>query len=780
MHHSSSLKNSGQMRKARQSGAGSLPVHPPSLGTRPITLTDESPSLLLEYWRMLRRHKVTLLLAACLGLLLGVSLTILQTPVYEARTTLEIQNPNENFLNMRDVNPTSEQQSAQAVDLDLQTQINIVQSESVLRRVIHALDLSGKLESKKKKSHSSAWLRFLGLGVSAPALTDEDVLHRVASNLKVHILPETRLVEILYDSTDPRLAANVANSLSAAYIQQNLESHRQIAKQTDESLTRQTDDVRIKLEESEQALQAYAGAAGLLFTSEKDNIADAKLRQVQEDLSKAQADRVAWQSRYERVAVASPDSLPEVLGDPTLKDYQVKLTDLRRQLAEFSASLTPLHPSVKKIQAEVAALETAREAERNNITRSIQNQFESARQREKLLAARYDAQARLVMDQAGKATRYDILKREVDNNRQLYDSMLQHVREAGITSALHASNIRVVDAAVPPSRPYKPSKKVNAVLGLTGGGLFGLVFVVLKERADKSIHLPGEAALYLDVPELGVIPSAAAGRSSAFSYYGRFLDSETWKQEEEEHRNIPVELTTWKNPSVMGDFVRSTLASILYSGKNGSRPRAIAFTSAGPQEGKTTVASNLALALAEIGKRVLLIDGDLRKPRLHDLFRVSNEWGFSDVLAGNKPPDGSEAMVFGTEYGGLHVLPAGHCHASISNLLHSPGTSEFLQRMRREFDMVLIDTPPILPMPDARVLGRLVDGVILVVRAERTTKQTAAAASQRLMDDGTRVLGTVLNEWDPRKQKFGPYDTAGRCVTAMPIGSSESKAANVG
>lgn len=768
------------MRKARQNGAASLPAYPLSLGTRPITLTEETPSLLLGYWRTFRRHKFTLLLAAFVGLLLGVSLTILQTPVYEARTTLEIQNPNENFLNMRDVNPTSEQQSAQAVDVDLQTQINILQSESVLRRVIDALDLSGKLESKKKKYRSSAWAKFMRLGVTAPAMTDDEVLHRVASDLKVHVLPNTRLVEILYDCDDPRLAANVANTLTATYIRQNLESRSQTAQQTGESLTRQMEDVRIKLEKSEQDLQAYAGAAGLLFTSEKDNVADERLRQVQEELSKAQADRVAWQSRYERVAVASPDSLPEVLGDPTLKDYQVKLTDLRRQLAEFSASLTPLHPSVKKIQAEVAALETAREAERNNITRSIQNQFESARQREKLLAARYDAQARLVMEQAGKATHYDILKREVDNNRQLYDSMLQHVREAGIASALHASNIRVVDAAVPPRRPYKPSKKVNAVLGLTGGGLFGLVFVVLKERADESIHLPGEAALYLDVPELGVIPSAGAERSSAFSYYGRFLDSESWKHQEE-CRDIPVELTTWsKSPSVLGDFVRSTLASILYSGKNGSCPRAIAFTSAGPQEGKTTVASNLALALAEIGKRVLLIDGDLRKPRLHDLFGVSNEWGFSDVLAGNKPPDGSEAMVAGTEYGELHVLPAGQCHGSISNLLHSPRTSEFLRRMRREFDMVLIDTPPILPMPDARVLGKLVDGVILVVRADRTTKLTAATASQRLRDDGTRVLGTVLNEWNPQKQKYGAYETAGKRVTDMADSYNETKAAHAG
>jgi capsular exopolysaccharide synthesis family protein len=580
----------------------------------------------------------------------------------------------------------------------------------------------------------------------------------VAGNLKVRAVANTRLLEILYDSTDPRVAADVANALTAAFIQQNLESHWKTTQQTGEWLTRQMEDVRIKLEKSEEQLQAYASSAGLVFTAEKDNVAEAKLRQLQEELSKAQGDRVTWQSKYELAITASPDSLPEVLDDATLQGYQVKLTDLRRQLAELSSSLTQLHPSVKKVQAQVASLEAERDRERANVIRRIQNEFESAQRRERLLAASYDAQGRVMADQAGKATHYDILKREVDNNRQLYDSMLQHVKQAGIASALQASNVRVVEPARPPGGPYKPNFVLNSIFGLFSGGFFGLVFIVLRERADRSIKAPGEASLYLDVPELGVIPSADAARSQSFAYYRQARGAET-KKAEKENRKSPVELATWKRrPSVLADSFRSTLASILFTGENGDRPRVIALTSANPQEGKTTVASNLALALAEIGRRVLLIDADLRKPRLHQVFNVSNAWGLSDLLDGTKPPEGSEAMVVGTDYGELYVLPAGSAASSISNLLHSPRALELLQRMRREFDMVLIDTPPMLQMPDARVLGRLVDGVILVVRAARTTKETAAAASQRLADDGTRVLGTVLNEWDPRKTSHSGYE----------------------
>ena len=752
------LDGPGQTPVPHKNGTAHLPARAPYMEVPPpVVWNGEAPPLLLEYWYMLRRRKGTLVLIACLGLLAGVLLTLPQTPVYQARTVLEIQNLNQNFLNMRDVSPTA-QEGSNPLETDLQTEIGILQSESVLKQVIAKLELATRLPAQQQKSRLAAWRKALRLPEPQPAFTEDDLLREVAAHLKVHPQANTRLVEVLYDSTDPRLAADIANTITAEFSRLNLQSHWQTTQQTGDWLKQQMEGVRINLEQSEEQLQTYAHTAGLLFTAEKDNVAEEKLRQLQQELSKAQADRVTWQSKYERAATASPDSLPEVLDDATLQGYQVKLTDLRRQLAELSSTLTPLHPSVKKVQAQVATLEAALEKERGNVTRRIQNEFESAQRRERLLAASYDAQARLVAEQAAKATHYDILKREVDNNRQLYDSMLQHVKEAGVASALHASNVRVVDPARPPMRPYKPNLVLNSILGLFAGGFFGLVFIVLRERADRSIQAPGEASLYLDVPELGVIPAANSERSRRYGYYRQVRSAET-KTTEKENRKIPVELVTWKRrPSVLAESFRSTLASILYIGENGNRPRVIALTSANPRDGKTTVSCNLALALAEIGRRVLLIDGDLRKPRLHEIFNVPNAWGLSDLLDGTKPPEGSEAIVVGTGYGGLHVLPAGSVPSSISNLLHSPRTLEFLKRMRQEFDMVIIDTPPMLEMPDARVLGRLADGVILVVRAARTTKETAATASHRLVEDGTRVLGTVLNEWDPRKTSHAGYE----------------------
>jgi len=721
----------------------------------PEVFEEPGPGLLPEYWQILRRRKVALILIVVLGLLTSLLLTIPQTPIYQARGSIEIQNLNENFLNTRNVSPTSDEGASEAAGSELQTQVKILQSDSLLDRVAAKLGIGKKLPPEEGSGRLAAWRKALGLPASTTAPTREKILTLVTKNLKISTETNTRLVEIRYDSADPQLAADFVNTLTTEFVQQNLESHYKTTQQTGEWLTHQMEDVRIKLEKSEDELQSYANASGLLFTSEKDNVAEEKLRQLQDELSKAQADRVTSQSRYELVSTASPESLPEVLDDATLKDYQVKLTDLHRQLAEISSSLTPAHPAVKKVQAQVTTLELALDKERTSVIQRIRNEFESAQRREHLLSANYASQARLMSEQAAEVTHYNILKREVDTNRQLYDSMLQNVQEAGMTSALGASNIRVVDSAEPPTRPYKPSIVLNSALGLLAGAFFGMAFVIAQERADRTIHGPGDATIYLDVPELGAIPSAKAVRGRLPSYYqnGKALES----KKSENGKSWPVELVTSnRKQSPLADAFRATITSILYSGENGHRPRIIMITSTNSGDGKTTVACNLALALAEIGpsvlmQSVLLIDGDLRRPRLHEIFGVPNGWGLADLLEGKAPPNGCEGMVFKTSFRNLKLLPAGSSTVNVAALLHSPRAVAFLNRMRAEFHTVIIDAPPMLNMPDARILGRLADGVILVVRSAQTMRDAAVAANQRLTEDGTRVLGTILNQWDPRK-----------------------------
>jgi capsular exopolysaccharide synthesis family protein len=699
---------------------------------------------------MLRRRKGTLVLIAFLGALAGFLLTLPQTPVYQARLSLEIQSLNENFLNMRDVNPTESGSSSYYPEYDIQTQVRIIQSRSLIERVIKKLDLDNR-PLIINESRLSAWRKALGLPAPKPVSVREDAIAMAAGNLSVHAQANTRLIDVLCDSTSPNLAADFVNTLANEFIDQNLEGRWQTTQRTGEWLGRQMEELKIKLEKSEEALQAYARATGLLFTSEKDNLTEQKLRQLQEELSKAQADRVAKQSKYELASTSAPDSLPEVLDDGSLRDLQAKLTDLRRQLAELSSTYTPAHFKVRKVQAQIATLESALEKERGNVIRRIRNDFQTATRREKLLVADYATQARLFSGQAALVSHYNILKREVDTNRQLYDNMLQRVKEAGIASALRASNIRVVDAAQVPRAPYKPSPFMNSALGFLGGLFLGVVFIVMRERADRSIQEPGESQFFLNLSELGIIPSSGSDPTRK----RHLLPAHRPDSASPDQLAL---VTRDRKPSVMAESFRAVLTSILFCSRDGSRPHVLVLASANPREGKTTVASNLAIALTEINQRVLLIDGDMRRPRIHEIFDLENKSGLGDLLREPASLDGRPiAEIRETSIPNLFVLPAGS-PAAVSSLVYSNRLPELIARVRQDFDTILIDTPPMLQMADARVIGRCADAVILVVRANQTTRDAARMARQRLADDGTHVLGTILNDWNPRHTtSYGYY-----------------------
>jgi capsular exopolysaccharide synthesis family protein len=754
-------------------------------------LADAAPGGLLEYWGILRRRKGAVFVFAFLGLVAAVLITVPQTPVFQARASLEIQTLNQDFMNMRQVNPVSEG-APDYFSNDIQTHIKLLQSDTLLQRVIDKLKKNQPRDLYQPTDRISAWRRALNLPQAKPADAREEALAMARASLKLRAAGQTRVVEILSDSTDPRLAAAFANALANEYIDQSMEARWQTSQRTSEWLGRQLEDMRIKLERSEDHLQAYARQTGLLFTGDKDkqNVSEEKLRQLQQELSKAQADRIAKQSRYELAQSAAPETLPDVLNDTTLRDYQTKLTDLHRQEAELGAVYKPEYSKVTKVKAQIVAIEIALTRERKAITERITNDYREAARREKLLAADYANQAKLVTTESEKSIQYNILKREVDTTRQLYESMIQRVKEASIASAMRASNVRVVDQAEVPKSPYKPRLSMNGMLGVLAGLFLGVAFVVLRERGDRTLQAPGDAQFYLNIPELGVIPEAQAdsrlkvayGRRRSLAAASASAGSPAAAASDVEPSMKaaaavsvgaagPLNLTSAPNGvqprielitiqrklSMAAEAFRVVLTSILFSGENGGRPRVLVMTSAGPNEGKTTVSSNLAIALAEIRRKTLLIDADLRKPRIHQIFNLPNDRGLSDLLAGDTPAGNNLlGTVQKTQIPDLFVLPSGTSSAG-GSLLHSPVLPDLLKRFKREFDMVVIDTPPMLQMPDARVVGRLSDAVVMVIRAGHTTRDAAVAARERLTEDGTRVLGTILNDWNPRKSPNGYY-----------------------
>ncbi|HWR52631.1 MAG TPA: polysaccharide biosynthesis tyrosine autokinase [Bryobacteraceae bacterium] len=733
---------------------------------------DYSPgaSGLSEYWRTIRRWKGTVLLIAFLGVAAGILVTLPQTPVYRAKVSLEVQGINENFLNLRDVNPTA-MNTQYSPDYDVQTQVRVLQSQALIERAVKAVGLEKRPQLAKRGGRLESWKRAFGIDTAAPAPLEEQVLATIPHNLNVRSVPNTRLIEVVYDSTDPAFAADFANVLAREFIDQNLEARWQTTQHTGDWMTRQLQELKIKLEKAQDEMQRYGRASGLLFTGEKENsnVAEDKLKQLQEELSRAQADRVAKQSRFEQATLAPADTLPEVLDARVLQDYQSKLTELRQQMSELASVLTPAHPKVEKLAAQIQAVEREMEQERARIMRRIKNEYQAAQRREELLAAAYQSHARLMTEQAGPVSHYNILKREVDTTRQLYESMFQRVKEAGVASALRASNIRVIDTARPPKGPYKPNLPLNSMLGLFTGAICGIGIAVMRERADRTIQEPGDSAQLLNVSELAVIPLLKAEEGGRLLGPDRGSD---WARVTAAHRGYTLRIESGPTtgnaeeapakaqvgPSLLANSFRTALTSILFCGQNGERPRVLVLSSANPGEGKSTFTANLGISIAEINMRVLLIDGDLRRPRLHDIFQIENSKGFAEAL--RQPPGSSVAgFIQATTTPGLFVMPSGSVRPT--TLLYSQRLPELIATVRNDFDMVLIDTPPILQIPDARVLGRCADAVILVVRAARTTRDEALLACDRLAEDGTEVLGTILNAWDPRRSVAYGYSNYG-------------------
>ena len=753
--------------------------HPSDLQTfvEPVRLdVAQTPGYdsLRDYWDVIVRHKAMLLCFAVAGLAGAIAFSLAQTPVYRARTSLEIQNFNENFMDLKSMDPTNPStESFSTADTYLDTQIQIMQSEALIERVLTKLNLHDSRQATHKWGFGAFVRRMLGSAKSKSSGSSEkdEMIRQAEANLTVRAAANTRLLEVLYESPDPKLAADFANTLVSEFVQQSQDVRWKSTELTSKWLTSRLDEMKAKLEKSEADAQDYARTSGLIFTSEKDDVAGARLKQLQDELSAAQADGITKRAKLEDAENKPVESLP--IDDPVLRDDNQKLTDLQGQLAQLSATLTPAHYKVQRVQAQIDQLELAVEKERDQILHRIRNEFDAAQRREGLLAKAYAEQEAIVTDKSSKAIHYETLKGEVDSNRQIYESMLQRVKQAELASAMRVSNVLVVDAANPPLLPYKPNLRMNSALGLFCGMFAGVAFALVWGHFDRRILAPGEAQVVLKLPELGAIPIAQIGAETthpaALASTFPLADS--------------PELITWQRKvSLPAECFRTALTSLLLPVHNGGHPQVVLLTSPAVGDGKTMVASNLGIAMAELGRKVLLLDGDVRRPRLHQVFEMSNDWGLADVLSG-KTAAGSiplAELARETKVPGLYLLSSGIKTPTTSSLFHSPGMVLLLERLRREFDMIFIDAPPMIWLADARVLGRRADGVVLVLRAGRTTHESALFAMQRFADDGTHVLGTILNNWNPKKTRC--YDSyreyAGACDSSektSPDGRLENK-----
>jgi capsular exopolysaccharide synthesis family protein len=447
-------------------------------------------------------------------------------------------------------------------------------------------------------------------------------------------------------------------------------------------------------------------------------------------------------------------SAPDLNESAAYQQYAIKLEDLEAEVAKLVPPLTEENPQVIHLRSQIKSVEAAMASERVANSTRLKSDYQSSLQRETMLSNAYHRELASVSAELGKASEISLLRGEVESEQQLYQTLLQRAREAGFASAMRASTVRVVDAAKPNPVPFSPRRGNAAAYGLLMGTVFGVGLAFALERSATTLRAPGDVERYLGLRELGVIPSTVRERKLLPPVETNSLPLVHPYQKQ------PT-LTNWTgNFSIVAEAYRSATTSIMLSEHPRENGRIYVVSSPNPGDGKTTVISNIGVALSKSRLRVLLIDGDLRKPALHKVLEVPNEFGLRNLLRGDDDSDliSSEHPLYqSTELPNLFILPSGQGSEEVVELLHSSETGKVLHRLQQHFDVIIIDTPPMLHMADARILASHAHGVILVVRSGQTSRDEATKARDIFDKDRIRLVGTILNDFDPNKTGVGDY-----------------------
>lgn len=716
----------------------------------------ETMGLLQEYLQTIRRYKWTLAAFGLAGLVLSLLFSMRTLPVYRTRTSLDIRALNAEFVNFRSANPTEGGNSPDA-DANLQTQIKLLESDTSISDTVEHLRAEPHPATLERNDLLSRLQRTLHLGHPEPIPYDL-ALADAARNIKVKPLGVSRLVEITCDSWSADMAARFCNQLEATFQENDLAARSTEAANTSAWLTKQVADVKLRAQQTQNNLDSALGGNGILLNP-NNGVGEDRLRALQDELVKAQADRISKEAEAGTDRTATLGTAPGVQDSPVYRQYESQFADLQMQLAKLTPKLTEENPQVKRLRAQIlAAQQGMRDADHDSLTRQ-NNELASARHREALLTVTYSAELAKVSSDLQKAAKVSLLRSELDSEQQLYQTLLQRAKEAGFASAMQATTIRVVDPALIPRVPFSPQRKVAGGVGLFVGAMLGTLFAFYRERTLNVFRKPGDVQRFLHVHELGTIPALRQMPSLAKTGPITLRGTTTQPRGLLPGSTETTPLAHWKDEfSLAAEAYRNTTLSILISeARKGSRTYVVASPSAG--EGKTTVTSNLGVALSQSKMRVVLVDGDLRKPNLHNAFSMDNTVGLRNILRGefDLKTVPLSAFVRPTEQANVSVIPAGEGHEELMQLLHSPALPELLARLSQQFDMVLIDSPPTLHMADTRILAREADGVILVFRASTTTVDAAAMARDLFDRDGIPLVGTILNDFDPQREGWTSY-----------------------
>ena len=719
-----------------------------------LDLMPREPHL-LDYLLVLRKHQwlITFFLLAVVSIV--TIATFRMQPIYEATARVEVDRDTPNAFRF---NESGQEEDYFDLEDYIVTQSKILQSETLALQTVKSMGLDqlpqfGGSPGKPEKPEPPG---------SDASLRRPPVLGAFLGGLSIKRVPNSRLLDVTFETTDPVLAARVVNAHLNNFIEQNFRSRFEAATQASNWMAGQLNEMKIKVENAEDARLEYERENQIWTIDEKSDISTQKLGELEKELTQAQADRINKEAVYQLAQSGNYDAIAAVRESVVIQDILKQQTILSAAYTDEVNQYGPKFPKVLRTQAQLKDLDQLITREKLNIGNQVEADYRGARQRELLLKEALDEQKATVNQTAEKLVQYNILKREADTNKQLYDGMLQKLKEAGITAGLRSSNIRIVDPALIPGYPSRPNKMRNILMSIVVGLIGGIGLSLLREYLDNTVKTPDDVETLARLPSLAVVPALT---SSGGKRRGRF--SKLLKTPVVTSKEGRAELISHNMPqSQMSEAFRALRTSLLLSQAD-HPPQVILMTSALPREGKTTAAVNLAVTLAQLGDKTLLMDADLRKPGINRALSLvdGKHAGLSSYLAGVSSLD--LITVPHPAITNLEAIPTGPIPPNPADLLSSRRLTELISELRTRYKFVVIDSPPIMAATDAVILSVLVDGVLMVVRSGETPKEAFTRTRDLLVGVKCHMLGVVLNAVDASSPdyyysyRYYPYSYGG-------------------
>ncbi|MHB8882364.1 MAG: GumC family protein [Thermodesulfovibrionales bacterium] len=706
---------------------------------------EEQEVHLRDYLRVISKRRQTVYTFFAVIFVLVLIVTFSMTPVYKASTKL--------LLEKSDTRPLTNVYVSYDPEF-YATQYQLIKSSSVARNVVDMLGLDKRydpylnVDPKNRPLSSRIKDFFPGLFSSLfrtkkleelktepdPDELADRIAKKLSANIVVSPVKNSKIVDISYLSPNPELSRTVANSIARAYIGELLNLNMSSTKYTIEWMTRKADEERLNVEKAEKTLQEYQKNQNFVTLENKVTIIPQKIAELNSKLISAESKKRELETLYNKVKEVSSkpgeaENLNVIASDPTLQTLRQQIIKSEQDVTELAQKFGQKHPTLMRAREDLASLKQRRDQEIRRVIESVKNDYELARSNEasfRRLLSEAKGEAMIVNE---KAMEYAVINREVETNRQLYDALIKKIKEHSITEQTQTVNVLIVEKAELPTAPVKPRKALNLLLGLIVGLFGGIGMAFFVEYLDHTVKSPDDAEAKTGATVLGLVP---------------LMDV----------KEKPIETIVIKEPnSVIAESYKAIRTAILLSTAE-KPPKRILVTSTSPEEGKTSTSINIASAIAQAGYSVLLLEADLRRPRISKVFGLSNAKGLSSFLAGATD---LEEIIHVNVVSHLSIMTAGPIPPNPSELLGSKRMKKLIDHLGEQYDFIICDSPPLLSVADSLMLDKILDATIIVTRAGKTTYDAVRKGLRQLTDMKSHVLGIIINALDVKKSDYYYY-----------------------